>query len=419
MRAFAADLRALTPDQRRAFLASFLGWSLDAFDYFVLVFVIPEIAKAFNVGITTVSIATLLTLAMRPLGALAFGIIADRFGRRPALIADILFYSLIELLSGFAPNITILLVLRALYGIGMGGEWGVGAALAMESVPQRSRGLLSGLLQQGYVFGYLLAALVGYFVIPHLGWRWMFFVGVLPALLVLYIRSSVKESPAWRRQHEGGSGMWSAIAGNFGLFVYVIVLMTAFNFMSHGTQDLYPTFLKLQHHATAQTASVVAIIYNIGALLGGTFFGALSERIGRRRAIVIAALLAIPIVPLWAFSPSIGWLTVGAFAIQFMVQGAWGVVPAHLNELSPDPVRGTFPGFTYQLGNLIASVNLPLQTTLGKRYGGNYGLAMALVSLVVMLALAIITALGRERKGAIFARAPSGVPSRAPSRVRL
>ena len=398
----ATPLRDLAPDQRRAFIASFLGWSLDAFDYFVLVFVIPEVANAFGVSVERVTYALFLTLALRPVGAFVFGLLADRFGRKPVLMADIIFYSAVELLSGFSPNLTVLLILRGLYGIAMGGEWGVGASLAMESIPEKSRGVLSGLLQQGYAFGYLLAALVGVFVLPHLGWRWMFFIGVLPALVVLYIRAAVKESPAWTRTRARGLQIWPAISANWRLFLYVIVLMTAFNFMSHGTQDLYPTFLKLQRQASQQTAQVVAVIYNIGALLGGVFFGALSEHFGRRRTIWVAAHLGLFAVPLWAFGPSIAWIAVGAFFMQFMVQGAWGVVPAHLNELSPDAVRGTFPGFTYQLGNLFAAANGPLQAKLAAHFNGNYAIALASVAIVALLAVGNIAVFGRERKGIAF-----------------
>lgn len=400
----AAAFSQLTPPQRRTFVASFLGWSLDAFDYFILVFVIPEVAKDFAASVAAVTYALLLTLALRPVGALLFGFLADRFGRRPVLMADILFYSVVEFASGLAPSLGALLVLRALYGIAMGGEWGVGASLAMESVPSRSRGALSGLLQQGYPFGYLLAALVGVWVLPHLGWRWMFFVGVLPALVVLYIRSAVSESAVWQRVRSAPMPIKTVIAKHWHLMTYVVVLMTTFNFFSHGTQDLYPTFLKVQRHLSQATTQLVAIVYNVGALLGGVTFGALSESLGRRRAVVIAALSSIPIIPLWVFAPSVGWLAVGAFIMQFMVQGAWGVIPAHLGELSPPAMRATFSGATYQLGNLFAAYNATLQASLASRYGGNYALAMAVVVFVVALSVAIVTALGIERRGVDFAQ---------------
>ncbi|HZO87084.1 MAG TPA: MFS transporter [Chthonomonadaceae bacterium] len=405
-----AQVRELMPAQRNAFLASFLGWSLDAFDFFVLVFVIPDIAAEFGVKRSDVALSITLTLAFRPVGAFCFGWAADRYGRRVPLMINVLCYSLISLLCGFAPTLTVFLVLRSLFGIAMGGEWGLGAALAMESVPERMRGTLSGVLQEGYVVGYLLAAIVYPLVAPRWGWRAMFFVGVLPALLSVFIRARVQESPVWeqqQREREAGAApllpFSSVVRQHFRLFAYLILLMTAFNFMSHGTQDLYPTFLKEQHKLGPGMVSRIVILYNIGALLGGICFGSLSESIGRRRAIILAALLALPIVPLWAFSPFVGLLALGAFLMQFMVQGAWGVIPAHLSELAPNTARSTFTGFTYQLGNLLAAINAYLQARLAERPGWNYAMALSSVVVVVLLAVALITALGKEARGARFA----------------
>jgi len=399
------QLRALTPVQRNAFLAAYLGWTLDAFDFFILVFVIPDVAKEFKVEKTAVTYAIFLTLAFRPVGAFLFGWLGDRYGRRIPLLVDVVFYSVMELLSGFAPTLTAFLVLRAIFGIAMGGEWGLGASLAMETVPARTRGLLSGILQQGYPVGYLLAAIVFRFVFPVLGWRWMFFIGVLPALLSLFIRFGVKESPVWVQSQKARAtqNLGQSVKQNLGLFAYMAVLMAAFNFMSHGTQDNYPTFLRVQRHFSPDTVSTIAIIYNVGAICGGIFFGALSQRIGRRRAIVIAALLALPIVPLWAYSRTAAMLALGAFGMQFFVQGAWGVIPAHLSELAPNVLRGTFTGLAYQTGNLIASYNATLQSRIADSHGGDYRLALASVILVVLVAVAGITALGREAPGADFA----------------
>ncbi len=401
----AAQLRSLDHQQRSAVLASFLGWTLDAFDFFLLVFVIKDIAAEFDTEVKHVTFAILLTLAMRPLGALIFGLLADRYGRRPTLMADIILYSLLELAAAFSPSLTVLIVLRALYGIAMGGEWGIGASLAMESIPPATRGVVSGILQEGYAVGYLLAAVVYYFLFPLVGWRGMFVVGVLPALLVLYIRVHVRESPAWESGGEGQETALHAIRGRWGLLLYVVVLMTAFNFFSHGTQDLYPTFLEVQHKLSPHAVGIIAVIYNIGAILGGIFFGARSKRIGRRNAIIVAALLALPIIPLWAFSEAPWKLALGAFLMQFMVQGAWGIVPAHLNELSPEAARGTFPGFTYQLGNLLASANATIQAQIAQSHGGNYGIALAYVAGIVAIAVAVLSWLGRERKGVAFGRA--------------
>jgi SHS family lactate transporter-like MFS transporter len=407
------ELKALNREQRAAFAASFLGWTLDAFDFFLLVFVVKAIADDFHTEVKAVTFAILVTLAMRPLGALVFGRLADRFGRRPILMLDILLYSALELASAFAPSLAVLIVLRALFGFAMGGEWGVGASLVMESIPARSRGVVSGILQQGYAFGYLLAAVVYYALFDLIGWRGMFVVGVVPALLVLYIRMHVKESPAWQRMTQTARpvGMLEALRGRWGLFFYVVLLMTAFNFFSHGTQDLYPTFLQVEHGLSPHAVGIIAIIYNIGAMLGGIFFGAWSERIGRRRAIIVAALLALPVIPLWAYSAHPALLAAGAFVMQFMVQGAWGIVPAHLNELSPAEVRGTFPGFAYQLGNLIASVNATLQAQIAATHGGDYGLALALVAGSIAIALAILAALGSEARGTTMHSAAASAPS--------
>lgn len=397
-----SHVRGLTRSQWNAFVASFLGWTLDAFDYFILVFAISSIAHDFEAKVVDVTVAITLTLAMRPVGAFIFGLLADRFGRRPVLMLDIIFYSVVELLSGFAPSLAVLLVLRALFGIAMGGEWGVGASLAMESIPERSRGFFSGVLQSGYVIGYLLASIVYAVAFPLVGWRGMFFIGAVPAFLVIFIRLGVKESEVWQQSREYGFTIWETIKRHKWLFLYLVVLMTAINFMSHGTQDLYPTFLQAQHKFIPQIVGGVAIIANIGALLGCILFGTLSQRIGRRRAIIIAQVLALLIIPLWAFSSTLFWLTVGAFLMQFMIQGAFGVIPAHLNELSPDAIRGTFPGFTYQIGNLIAAANATIQASIAANTGGNYGFALALITGIFLVVTIIVTALGKEARGVRF-----------------
>ena len=398
--------------QRRAFVAAYLGWMLDAFDFFILVMVVRHVAADFHTDIRSVSYAIFLTLAMRPLGALAFGLIADHFGRRPALMGSILLYGTIELLSGFAPTLGSFLVLRALFGIGMGGEWGVGASLAMESVPAKSRGALSGILQEGYPAGYLLAALTYWVVFPHFGWRGMFIVGSIPAFLVLILTYGVEESPAWKgRQAELKKGLASAAGGIFPtirarwpLFLYMIALMTAFNCFSHGSQDLYPSaFLEKQRGLSTQTVSKIAIVYNIGAISGGMLMGALSQKIGRRRAIICAALLTLPVIPLWIGPSSAVGLAIGAFLMQFAIQGAWGVVPAHLNELSPVTVRGTFPGLAYQLGNMAASFLSPYQVILAERHGGDYAFSLSWVVGIMAVVLAALAFFGKEARTAELA----------------
>lgn len=400
---FLGHFRRLTAVQRNTFIACFLGWSLDAFDFFILILCVNALAAQFHEKVSAITQAIFWTLAMRPVGAFLFGLMADRFGRRLTLMVDIIAYSVFELASAFAPSLKIFLIMRALFGIAMGGEWGVGAALTFETLPAEGRGFFSGLLQEGYVVGYLLAALVYRTLFPVFGWRGMFVIGALPAFLVIYIRTKVEESPAWlqgRVSHEPKSRIGKDIVSHLGIFVFLVVLMFAFNSFSHGTQDLYPTFLERNLHFTPQTTGLIVIVYNVGALLGGILFGTLSERIGRRRAIVIAALLAIPVIPLWAYSHTAPMLALGGFLMQFMVQGAWGVIPAHLNELSPPDVRGTFPGLAYQLGNLLSSKNAVIQAKLAEnRYGGRYSPVLALTVLIIASVVAIVTLSGTERRG--------------------
>jgi SHS family lactate transporter-like MFS transporter len=381
--------------------AAYLGWTLDAFDFFIMAFVLRDVAAAFAAPIASVAFAITLTLACRAIGAAGFGRIADRYGRRPTLMVNVLCYSLLEFASGLAPTLTVFLVLRALYGVAMGGEWGVGASLTMESVPAKWRGPVSGLLQAGYPSGYLLASVL-YLALPWLGWRGMFMVGVLPALLVLYIRRNVPESPDWlaRTHAERRIGIWPVLRQHAGLVVFAAAVMMAFNFFSHGSQDLYPSqFLGAQHKLPPGQISAITIVANLGAMIGGIAFGTLSQRIGRKWAIVIAALLALPVLRLWAFSTTPVTLAVGAFLMQVCVQGAWGVVPVYLNELSPATIRGTFPGLVYQLGNFLASANANIQVWLADQFSGDYGMALALVIGIVAVAIAVLVTLGREPRG--------------------
>ncbi len=400
---FGGHFRRLTAVQRNTFIACFLGWSLDAFDFFILIFCLNALAANFQTKVSAVAEAVFLTLAMRPVGAFLFGLMADRFGRRPTLMVDIIAYSVFELASAFAPSLKVFLIMRACFGIAMGGEWGVGAALAFETLPVEGRGFFSGILQEGYVVGYLLASLIYATLFPIVGWRGMFVIGALPAFLVIYIRTKVDESPAWLQGQVSRKAerhlTWD-IPRYLGSFLFLIVLMFAFNSFSHGSQDLYPTFLEKNHHFNPHVVGVVTIINSIGALLGGIVVGSWSERIGRRRAIVLAALLAIPVIPLWAYSHTVPLLALGGFLMQFMVQGAWGVVPAHLNELSPPAVRGTFPGLAYQVGNFIASRNIVIQTKMvERRYGGSYPPVLAWTMLIASALVALVTWSGGEKRG--------------------
>jgi SHS family lactate transporter-like MFS transporter len=365
---------------------------------------IGSISTEFHATVTAVTEGVFLTLAFRPVGALVFGWLAEKFGRRPILMINILSYSLVELASAFAPNLATLLVLRAVFGLAMGGEWGVGAALALETLPAKSRGFFSGLLQEGYAIGYLLASLVFAFAFVHVGWRGMFIIGAAPALLVIFIRMGVQESPAWLAgaapQRASVASIWNAVKTNLPTLVFLVVLMACFNALSHGTQDLYPTLLEKQYGFSPRTRGLIVVVMNVGALCGGVLFGSLSERMGRKRAIMLAAALALPMIWLWAFSATAVMFAVGAFLMQFMVQGAWGVVPAHLNELSPPAMRAILPGLAYQLGNLAVSKLSVVQSGFAASHGGNYALALAVTVALVAVALVIVTAFGREARAA-------------------
>jgi SHS family lactate transporter-like MFS transporter len=396
--------RELTTRQRHAFAASLAGWALDAFDFFLFVFAVGKIAADFHTDVKAVAQGIFWTLATRPVGALLFGYLAERYGRRPILMINVVSYSLCELASAAAPNLSVLLLLRAVFGVAMGGEWGVGAALALETLPAKNRGFFSGLLQEGYVLGYLLAAVVYRTLFDRIGWRGTFVIGAAPALLVLYIRRTVDESPAWvagaaaRRARVGEVAR--AVGRNLPTFAFLAVLMACFNALSHGSQDLYPTFLRVQKGFDVATTGSIAIIFNVGALCGGIAFGSLSERIGRRRAIALAACLVLPVIPLWAYSSGASTIAFGAFVMQFMVQGAWGVVPAHLNELSPPSVRAILPGFAYQLGNLAMAKMAPFQAGLAENHGGDYARVLSWTVGLAAGILAVVTLLGRERKQA-------------------
>ncbi len=416
----AREVRSLNQTQRNTFSACFLGWTLDAFDFFLLTVCLKAIAADFHVGTKAVAEAIFWTLVMRPVGAFLFGAMAERFGRQPTLIVNVIAFSVFELGSAFAPGLRSFLVWRALFGIAMGGEWGVASALAFEVLPKEARGFFSGLLQEGYVVGNLLAAALYGLLFPHLHgtglltpWRVMFMIGSLPALLAFYLRLYVKESPAWlesREQRRAGGATAqklsaAAILKFLPAFLFIVLLMTAFTSFSHGTQDLYPTFLEHDRELSPARVGFVLVVANFGALFGGVCFGTLSERYGRRRAIIIAALLAIPMVPLWAWSHSVALLAIGGFLLQFMVQGAWGVIPAHLNELSPGPVRAVFPGLAYQLGNLFSSRNSVFQAAYAAAFsGGMLKVALSGTVVIVALMVAVVTALGPEAKGSDLTR---------------
>ncbi len=390
-------------DHNAALAAGFLGWALDAFDFFLVVFTLTAIGREFHQSDSRMALAITVTLAFRPVGAFIFGLLADRYGRRLPLMLDLIFYSVVEVLSGFAPNFTTFLILRALFGIGMGGEWGVGASLAMEKVPPRLRGVLSGLLQQGYSLGYLLAAVCYFLLFDKVGWRPLFFLGGLPALLALFVRFRVKESAVWERtRSRSWSDLFQSIFAQWKLFLYITLFMTTMNLASHGTQDMYPTFLERQWHLGAAGKAGVTAVSMVGAILGGTLFGFVSDRWGRRRAMILAMCGALCAIPLWAFAPSLALLVVGAFVMQFLVQGAWGVVPAHLSEMSPDAVRGFLPGFGYQCGVLLASSVVWIEAEFARR--SSYSVAMSGTAAVVLVLALVATAVGKEKRGEAFGK---------------
>jgi len=398
-----------TAQQKKVVVAAFLGWTLDAFDFFILVFTLPAIAEEFRVTIADVAYAIFLTLAMRFVGAFIFGRLADRFGRKPLLMLDIVCFSVLGAAAAFAPTLAIFLILRALFGVAMGGEWGLGSSLTMESIPPQSRGMVSGILQCGYPTGFLIASIVfGLFYGETifgitLGWRAMFLFSFLPALMVLFIRSHVPESPAFSEaRNKPKPGFIATLSANWRVSLFAIVLMMFFNLFSHGTQDLYPVFLQKQHGFDHHTVSLVLIVANLGAIAGGLFFGYISEKIGRVNAITIGALLALPVIPLWAFSSTAVLLSIGAFIMQFAVQGAWGVIPAHLNEIVPGAVRATLPGFVYQIGNFLASYNGPFQAKLAEAPGNDYGYALALVAGAVAICVAVTIRFSPEMRGGVM-----------------
>ena len=404
------DFQRLTRSQRHTFLAAFLGWTMDSLDYFILILCAPAIAAEFHARPSAVMGAVFLTLAFRPVGAVVFGMLADRYGRRPVLMVNILSFSAIELACGFAPSLGALLALRGLFGLAMGGEWGVGAALTFETLPAEGRGAFSGLLQEGYAMGSILAAGAFALLFHSIGWRGLFILGAMPALLVFYVQARVAESPVWlegrkKRLARSAIDARGAKAGELArllaflpTFLFLVLLMTAFMSFSHGTQDVYPTFLATQARLSPRTVGLIGVLYGFGSIVGGFVFGAFSERWGRKRAIVAAALLAIPVIPLYAYGHSAVTLGIGAVLMQFMVQGAWGVVPAYLTELSPAPVRATAPGLAYQLGGLVTSWNGRAQALIAERTG-NYPLVLAITVIVVALALAGLAMLGREARG--------------------
>ena len=392
-----------------AVASSILGWVLDAFDFFVVVFLFDALAAKFHVDKKAIVWTISITLAMRPVGALLFGALADKYGRRKPLMVCVVYFSIITVLSGFAPNCIFFIIMRALYGIGMGGYWGIGASFAMENAPPARRGVLSGMMQGGYPFGYLLAAVGMLTIMPHFGWRAMFVVGSSLAAVIVLLTYLSPESEAWK-QHRIGSiaTIFKTLFQNMGSFSYLVLVMVVMSCLSHGTQDLYPDFLKsLPFVRNALVFGIkplyaIPILYNIGAIVGAVFFGHISEKIGRRYSVMAALILSLVSIPAWAFGGSIVVIVLGSYLMQTGVQGAFGVIPAHLNELSPDAVRSLFPGFVYQLGVLIASPAVTFEFVLRNHFG--YPWALTLFEVVVIVLLLFVFGFGPEKRGRSFRR---------------
>jgi MFS transporter, SHS family, lactate transporter len=403
------DSGALPPSSSHppAVIAGFSGWLLDAFDFFLVTFCLTAMAREFHKTDAEMALIITMTMALRPVGGFVFGLLADRYGRRIPLMINMGFFSIAGVLTGLVPNYTTLLVVRGLFGIVMGGTWGVGASLAMEAAPAHRRGLLSGLLQEGYAAGNVLAAAFYFFCFNRLGWRMLFILSSIPAIpLVLYIVFFVKESAVWQRTANTRL-TWSEqhreVLRHWRLFVYLLIFMTAMLFASHGTQDMYPTFLQRQWHFTPERRAVVTAISAVGAILGGLVFGWFSDKSGRRRAIITAFILGTAVIPVWAYAPNLTLLIVGAFLMQFMVQGAWGVIPAHLAELSPDSVRALLPGFAYQSAGVIASSSVYIEAMYAQKT--SYSSALALTAIVVFILASVMAWMGRERHGQHFGTA--------------
>ena len=392
-------LKGWTSTQRNVVIAAYLGWTLDAFDFLLLTFVAKDIAAEFHTNAKAIGLAALLTLGLRPLGAFIFGRLADRFGRRPILMLDVTLYSVLAFASAFAPDLTTFLILRCLFGIAMGGEWGIGASLTMEHVKPGARGFVSGILQTGYPSGSLLAAAASGLLVPHFGWRVAIMASILPALLVIFIRAAVPESPAWEKNRVRKDNTFSVAKNHWQLALFCIVLMGCFNTLSHGSQDFFPNFLRIQHGFDPGVTALIGMVASVGAICGGLTAGSVSQKIGRRRMITISAICLLPCVPFWVFMFNTPiQLALSVFVLQFFVQGCWGVIPAHLNELSPPEARATFPGFVYQLGNLIAAGVGLMQASLIEDQGWSYGQALALFTVGAAVLIAILINLGKEAR---------------------
>ncbi|KAH9936604.1 carboxylic acid transporter protein [Fomitopsis serialis] len=379
-------IRGLTLIQWAHFWCGWLAWICDSYDFFSVSLSVTALEKQFSKDANSITTAITLTLLFRSLGAIIFGIASDRFGRKWPLVINLLIAAAFELGSGFVSTFTQFLVVRSFFGVAMGGIWGLAASTALENLPVEVRGLASGFLQEGYAVGYLLAAVVNLTLVPETptGWRGLFWLGAGLSILAAAIRAVLPESGVFLRAKavERAAGRSTKnktkvflretkemLKNHWILCCYAVVLMTGFNFLSHGSQDLYPTYLQTTKGFTPHDSTVATIIGNCGAIAGGTIAGWLSQYIGRRLTIILFVLLIGAFIPLWILPASFGALSAGAFWVQFGVQGAWGVVRVSASPCInvPPAFRATFPGVAYQMGNMVSSASAQIETT-----GGNH-----------------------------------------------
>ncbi|KAK9238913.1 major facilitator superfamily domain-containing protein [Lipomyces kononenkoae] len=412
-------LAQLNKKQWLFFLVAFAGWTWDAFDFFTVSLTASEIARSLNKTVTDITWGITLVLMLRSVGAVIFGLLSDKYGRKWPFIANCALFVIFELGTGFVQTYNQFLALRALFGIAMGGIYGNCAATALEDCPLHARGIVSGMLQQGYAFGYLLAVIFNRALTTTTsqGWRSLFWFGAAPPILIIIFRLLLPETEAYiaQKNMEGLSHKpaftrmaKASFKSYWHIMIYLVVIMTGFNFMSHGSQDLYPTMLEVQLGFSANRRTVTMCVANLGAIAGGTLFGYASNFVGRRLTIMIACILGGALVYPWTFASN-GGIIAAVFFLQFMVQGAWGVIPIYLSELSPAPLRAFIVGLSYQLGNLASSAASTIEATLGMRFpldtpAGesiqryDYGKVMAIFMGCVFGFVLIVTFFGPENR---------------------
>ncbi|KIM77736.1 hypothetical protein PILCRDRAFT_11824 [Piloderma croceum F 1598] len=369
----------LTFIQWAQFFSGWFAWICDAIDFFTVSLSVTNLQIQFGKPAHDITTAITLTLLFRSLGAVVFGVVSDRYGRKWPLVINLILCAILQLGAGFVQTFHQFLAIRALFGITMGGIWGLATATALENLPVELRGLASGVVQEGYAVGYLIAAVINLTLVPSVsaGWRSLFWTASGISLFAAVIRALLPESAVFLRakEFEREHGLTSTeknkvflketkrmLAKHWLLCIYAVVLMTGFNFLSHGSQDLYPTYLQTSKNISNHNATIATIIGNCGAIAGGAIAGWVSQYIGRRLTVVIFVCFIGAFIPLWILPSTFSSLSAGAFCMQFGVQGAWGIIPIHLAELSPPAFRATFPGVAYQLGNMVSSASAQIET---------------------------------------------------------